>query len=107
MQATGTIRRVDDLGRIVIPKEVRHRLGIKEGTAMELFIDKEQGLVIFQKYKPEEDLNAALNTFSEQLYNASANEEIEWEKVKEIHSHIKEIQKLLKEIDDETNDHLD
>ena len=48
MKATGDIRRVDDLGRIVIPKSVRKELNIKEGEPMELFIDGND--VVFRKY---------------------------------------------------------
>lgn len=48
MKTTGIVRRVDDLGRIVIPKNVRMQQGITEGTPMELFI--EDGAVIFKKY---------------------------------------------------------
>lgn len=47
MKATGITRRIDDLGRIVIPKEIRHNLGIKEGDALELFI--EEDVVCFRK----------------------------------------------------------
>lgn len=48
MKATGVIRRVDDLGRIIIPKSVRKELNIKEGEPMELFIDGND--VVFRKY---------------------------------------------------------
>lgn len=48
MKATGVIRRVDDLGRIIIPKSVRKELNIKEGEPMELFIDGED--IIFRKH---------------------------------------------------------
>ena len=55
MRAVGIIRRVDDLGRIVIPKEVRRSLRIREGDPMELFI--EDGGVVFRKYNAlEEDM---------------------------------------------------
>ena len=50
MKATGIIRRVDDLGRIVIPKEIRRELGIKEGSALELY--KDGNSVIFKKFYP-------------------------------------------------------
>lgn len=50
MKPTGIIRRVDDLGRIVIPKEIRRTLGIKENEPMEIFVDK-NGTVVFKKYK--------------------------------------------------------
>lgn len=49
MRATGIVRRVDDLGRIVIPKEVRRQLRIKEGDPLELYTTKE-GEVVFKKY---------------------------------------------------------
>ena len=41
MQTTGVVRRIDDLGRIVIPKEIRRTLGIKEGASLEIFLDKD------------------------------------------------------------------
>ena len=56
MKATGMVRRVDDLGRIAIPKEVRRSLHIREGEPMEVFID-EGGGVVFRKYNAlEEDI---------------------------------------------------
>ena len=51
MKATGIVRRIDDLGRFVIPKEIRRTLRIKEGTTLEIFTDKE-GEVILKKYSP-------------------------------------------------------
>lgn len=48
MKATGVIRRIDDLGRIVIPKEIRRTLKLREGDPMELFV--EEGCVVFKKY---------------------------------------------------------
>lgn len=49
MRATGIVRRIDDLGRIVIPKEIRKNLRIKEGDPLELFTTKD-GEVVFKKY---------------------------------------------------------
>lgn len=55
MKATGIVRRIDDLGRIVIPKEIRRNIGLREGEAMELFL--EDNCVCFKKYSPsDEDL---------------------------------------------------
>lgn len=53
MKATGAIRRVDDLGRVAIPKEMRKYLNIKEGDALEVF--KHDKYIIFTKYKNEDD----------------------------------------------------
>lgn len=49
MRATGIVRRIDDLGRVVIPKEIRRTVGIREGDALEIFLDHENG-VIFKPY---------------------------------------------------------
>jgi AbrB family transcriptional regulator (stage V sporulation protein T) len=55
MKATGIVRRVDDLGRIVIPKEIRRTLRIREGDPLEIYTEKDGG-VIFRKYSPMSDL---------------------------------------------------
>ena len=46
MKATGIVRRIDDLGRVVIPKEIRRTLRIKEGTPLEIFTDKEGEIIL-------------------------------------------------------------
>ena len=55
MKATGIVRRVDSLGRVVIPKEIRHTLRIKEGAPLEIYTEKDGG-VTFRKYSPLGDL---------------------------------------------------
>lgn len=55
METTGIIRKIDDLGRIVIPREVRKRLEIREGQSMEILTDDE-GRVILQKYRYKEEI---------------------------------------------------
>ena len=52
MKATGIVRRVDDLGRVVIPREIRRTARIKEGDPMEIFT--EDGAIVFQKYEPDD-----------------------------------------------------
>lgn len=54
MQKLGIVRRVDDLGRIVIPKDLRKSVGIEEGQAMEFFLDKDKNLIL-KKYTFEEE----------------------------------------------------
>ncbi len=51
MRATGIVRRIDDLGRVVIPKEIRRNFGIKEGDPLEIYTDRD-GAIIFKKYAP-------------------------------------------------------
>ncbi|MDD5827295.1 MAG: stage V sporulation T C-terminal domain-containing protein [Bacilli bacterium] len=57
MKTTGIIRRIDDLGRIVIPKELRKSLRIKNGDSLEIFVDQED--IILKKYSPIESIEEA------------------------------------------------
>lgn len=66
MKATGIVRRIDELGRIVIPKEIRRTLGIREGTPIEIFTDRE-GEVILKKYSPMGELSSFANQYAESL----------------------------------------
>ena len=54
MQATGIVRRIDDLGRVVIPKEIRRSLKIREGDPLEIYIDDKTKSVMFKKYLENE-----------------------------------------------------
>ena len=56
MKATGIVRRIDDLGRVVIPKEIRRTLRIREGSPLEIYTDND-GNVIFRKYSPVHELS--------------------------------------------------
>ena len=67
MKATGIVRRIDDLGRVVIPKEIRRTLRLREGTPLEIFTDRE-GEIIFKKYSPM----AERGTFAAQYADALA-----------------------------------
>ncbi|MPM26151.1 Stage V sporulation protein T [bioreactor metagenome] len=66
MKATGIVRRIDDLGRVVIPKEIRRTLRIREGDPLEIFTDREGG-VILKKYSPIEELSEFSKEYSEAL----------------------------------------
>lgn len=66
VKATGVVRRIDDLGRIVIPKEIRKTLRIKEGDPLEIFTDKE-GEVILKKYSPIGELSEFATGYAETL----------------------------------------
>ncbi|MBR1568844.1 MAG: stage V sporulation protein T [Lachnospiraceae bacterium] len=67
MRATGIVRRIDDLGRVVVPKEIRRTLRIREGDPLEIFTDKD-GEIILKKYSPIGELN----TFAQQYVDATA-----------------------------------
>lgn len=64
MKATGIVRRIDDLGRVVIPKEIRRTLRIREGDPLEIFTEKD-GEVIFKKYSPVGELSNFVNMYAE------------------------------------------
>ena len=69
MKATGIVRRIDDLGRVVIPKEIRRTLRIKEGTPLEIFTDRE-GEIILKKYSPIGELSLFAKEYAESLSQA-------------------------------------
>lgn len=58
MKATGIVRRIDDLGRVVVPKEIRRTLGIREGDPLEIFVG-DRGEVLFKKYNPCHEVECA------------------------------------------------
>ena len=68
MKATGIVRRIDDLGRVVIPKEIRRTLRIREGDPLEIFVDRE-GEVILKKYSPISELSDFAKEYAEALYD--------------------------------------
>lgn len=74
MRATGIVRRLDDLGRIVIPKEIRQNLNIREGDPMEIFVDSEHNGIYFCKYQCEETAVTLLKQ-AVQMLNGSNHEE--------------------------------
>lgn len=55
MKPTGIIRRIDDLGRIAIPKEVRRVMGIQDGEPLEIYYSAESKEIILKKYEPKEE----------------------------------------------------
>ena len=67
MKATGIVRRIDDLGRVVIPKEIRRTMRIREGDPLEIYTDRE-GEVIFKKYSPIGELAVFAGEYAETLY---------------------------------------
>lgn len=66
MKATGIVRRIDDLGRVVIPKEIRRTMRIREGDPLEIYTDRD-GEVIFKKYSPIGELSGFAAQYAETL----------------------------------------
>ncbi|MGF7141978.1 AbrB family transcriptional regulator (stage V sporulation protein T) [Anaerotaenia torta] len=66
MKATGIVRRIDDLGRVVVPKEIRRTLRIREGDPLEIFTDRE-GEIILKKYSPIGELGQFAKQYADAL----------------------------------------
>ena len=66
MKATGIVRRIDDLGRVVIPKEIRRTMRIREGDPLEIYTESD-GTVIFKKYSPIGELGEFASQYAETL----------------------------------------
>ena len=72
MKATGIVRRIDDLGRVVIPKEIRRTMRIREGEPMEIFTGRE-GEIILKKYSPIGELGTIAKEFAQSLSQVSGH----------------------------------
>ena len=70
MKATGVVRRIDELGRIVIPKEIRRTLRIKEGTPLEIY-SGESGELLLKKYSPVIEIGAIAKEVCDSIYNTT------------------------------------
>lgn len=70
MKATGIVRRIDDLGRVVVPKEIRRTLRIREGDPLEIFTDRE-GEIILKKYSPIGELGLFAKQYAESLAHST------------------------------------
>lgn len=70
MKATGIVRRIDDLGRVVIPKEIRRTLRIRESDPLEIFTDRE-GEIILKKYSPLGEMSTFAKQYTESLAQVS------------------------------------
>jgi len=71
MRATGIVRRIDDLGRVVIPKEIRRTMRIREGDPLEIYTDND-GEVIFKKYSPIGELSVFAAQYAEVMVKGTS-----------------------------------
>lgn len=75
MKATGIVRRIDELGRVVIPKELRRSFKINEGDPLEIFVE-EGGEVILKKYSPIGDMQRLAQEYADSLYESTGHNSI-------------------------------
>ena len=95
MKATGIVRRIDDLGRVAIPKEIRRMLRIKEGDPLELFSNG--NTLVLRKW--DANYSEELNSFIEEL-DDYIGDDFPYEKKVEILKNLKEVEKLLAEYEE-------
>ena len=91
MKATGIVRRIDDLGRVVIPREIRRSMGIVEGDPLELYIDAETNGVVFVPYHSE--ASSKLKGIAENLSTVGQTPE-HWAIAEEIRKIAKKLEKI-------------
>lgn len=72
MKATGIVRRIDDLGRVVIPKEIRKTLKVKEGMPLEIYTDKEGGIIL-RKFLPFSEMSSLFSEFAQCIAQQTGN----------------------------------
>lgn len=72
MKATGIVRRIDDLGRVVIPKEIRRTLRIREGDPLEIYVDRD-GEVVLKKFSPVGELGSMAKEYAESLAESTGH----------------------------------
>ena len=96
MKATGIVRRIDDLGRVVIPKEIRRNCRIREGDPLEILMEQVDGqpVICFRKYETGfmNSLTALADTIDDEMMNSATNEQRN-----EVRKYFNEIAKILKE----------
>lgn len=88
MKATGIVRRIDDLGRVVIPKEIRRTASIREGDPLEIFL--QDGAVVFKKYNP---------TYRDDLMDTLQNAADYYDNYEDDRATAGQLRKIAKEID--------
>lgn len=91
MKATGVVRRIDDLGRIVIPRDIRRTMGIKEGDPIEIFLDTENGGLVLMPYHSE--AYDKINAIAENLNTMGGTPE-HWEIAEELKKIAKKLEKI-------------
>ena len=91
MKATGIVRRIDDLGRVVIPKDIRRAMGIHEGEPLEIFIGGDD-TICFRKYK--NNLSDAVEHLRVQIENGG--DDLTYATLMRIDALLEEVQELVK-----------
>jgi AbrB family transcriptional regulator (stage V sporulation protein T) len=90
MRATGIVRRLDDLGRVVIPKEIRRSMGVREGDPLEMYVEENGGLVLMPYHS---EASSKLRGIADNISNMGATPEL-WAIADEIRAIAKKVEKI-------------
>ena len=99
MRATGIVRKIDDLGRVVIPREIRKQFGIEEGDPFEIFVNKDE--IILRRYEVSIGLKELVRRLENEF--SDIKNDIEAETANKIYEHISALQDILKNMGDKKN----
>lgn len=95
MRATGIVRRIDDLGRVVIPREIRKQFGIKECDPMEIFVDEDK--IILKKYDVSIGLSELVRKLNDEFFDIKSD--MDTKIADQISEHINALRVILKSVD--------
>lgn len=95
MKTTGIIRRMDNLGRVVIPKEIRKHIGIEKGDPLEILVSKDE--IVLRKYDTAIGLAEFVRKLNDKFWNV--RKDMDAEMANKIYEHINALQDILKNID--------
>lgn len=94
MKATGIVRRIDDLGRVVIPRELRRTMRIHEGDPLEIFTSND-GEVVFKKYYPEQEYANQLKAIRDDIANSSMDRDMKEPTIRALNAALVELEDKL------------
>ena len=97
MRETGIIRRIDDLGRVVIPREIRKQFLIKEGDQLEIFVNKDE--IILKKYDVSIGMKELVRRLDDEFSDVKGD--METERANNIYKHISALKDILKNMDNQ------
>lgn len=97
MRETGIIRRIDDLGRVVIPREIRKQFRIKEGDQLEIFVSKDE--IILKKYDVSIGMKELVRRLDDEFSDVKGD--METEIANNIYKHISALKDILKNMDNQ------
>lgn len=99
MNSTGIIRRIDELGRVVIPREIRKQIGFHEGDSLEIYINKKECAVTLKKYMPLDYYSETVNALRDLMEDDFSHNELSNTEKQTLYNIMKKLEHKIKEGD--------